>query len=246
MTSEDTADTGMADTDMTDTGMFLAKADIFTSLTPEEDRAWSQLCTVESVSGGTIVLDYGIRPEIVLVVLSGALRATLRVSAGKELFLDMIGPGGTMAEMDAIRAEGYNLCLMATTDAMLVRMPVDVFNDIIAQKHTVCLSLLSVLVQRMHVLHARICEFSYLDVRHRLYTTLLRLSKPSEDKPQQRMISPVIIHAALAEHVGARRETVSREMSRLVQDGVIQRTRTAIVIRQPHALLRRLSQFDFS
>lgn len=50
--------------------------------------------------------------------------------------------------------------------------------------------------------------------RIRLYNTLLRLSRVRNDGGRERIISPPLVHAELAEHIGASRETVSREMSR--------------------------------
>lgn len=226
-----------------DTGALLGQADIFAGLTLEDDLAWSKQCTVTKVAAGAVLGDYGRSPDTVFILRSGQLRATVRVGSGKELFLDTVEPGATAAEIVAIQPGNYDICLMATKDSVVVLMPIPVFQRLIAEHHHVCTALISVLAKRLQVLHARLCELSYLDVRHRLYTTLLRLSEPlCPDKPRERRIAPPVIHSALAEHIGARRETVSREMSRLTQDGVIERNREAIVIRQPHELLRRLSQ----
>ncbi|MBB4009434.1 Crp/Fnr family transcriptional regulator [Allorhizobium taibaishanense] len=231
------------ETNDTDIEAKLGQAEIFAGLTPDEDRAWSKQCTIAKYAAGAVLGDYGKCPETVFIVQSGHLRATMRVGSGKELFLDTAGPGATAAEIVAIHPWNYDVCLMATTDSVVVLMPIPVFQRLIAENHHVCTALLSVLTKRLQVLHARLCELSYLDVRHRLYTTLLRLSEPlCPDKPRERWIAPPVIHSALAEHIGARRETVSREMSRLTQDGVIERDRKAILIRQPHELLRRLSQ----
>ena len=88
----------------------------------------------------------------------------------------------------------------------------------------------------------RLSELSFLDTKHRLYNTLLRLSRVRGDGGRERIISPPLVHAELAEHIGASRETVSREMSRLAREQLVERTSRAIVLKNPVELSRRISR----
>ena len=96
-------------------------------------------------------------------------------------------------------------------------------------------------VEKTLVSTNRIAELSFLDTRHRLYNTLLRMSRARGDAEAERVISPPVIHAVLAEHIGASREAVSREMSKLAKENIVERTRGAIILRQPGELSRRIS-----
>ena len=62
------------------------------------------------------------------------------------------------------------------------------------------------------------------------------------DGGRERIISPPLVHAELAEHIGASRETVSREMSRLAREQLVERTSRAIVLKNPVELSRRISR----
>ncbi|WP_250938067.1 Crp/Fnr family transcriptional regulator [Allorhizobium sonneratiae] len=131
---------------------------------------------------------------------------------------------------------------MTETDAQVVRVPQDVLLDILAANHDVCLQILQMMAVRLHLTATHLCELSNLDVRHRLYNALLRLSRMDPANPRVRLICPPLTHTDLADHVGARRETVSREMSRLIQSNIIEKTSRAITIRQPYELTRLMAQ----
>ena len=58
----------------------------------------------------------------------------------------------------------------------------------------------------------------------------------------ERVISPPIVHSELAEHIGSSRETVSREMARLMREALVERTSRAIILKDPGELSSRISR----
>ena len=131
---------------------------------------------------------------------------------------------------------------MAVSDATVTVIPCIVFHDILRQRSDVALTLLQLLSKRIRAMNDRLSELSFLDTKHRLYNTLLRLSRVRNDGGRERIISPPLVHAELAEHIGASRETVSREMSRLAREQLVERTSRAIVLKNPVELSRRISR----
>jgi len=228
--------------DATSEAGLLEKIPLLANLTPEQSQTWSSCCIMRSVTAGTMLYDYHQTERVVLFNISGTIRAGLRIAPGKEFFLEDFPPGSIIGALTAMNGHWENGFLMSITDAELIVIPPEVFQDIIKTRHDVCLSLLTTMTARMRTVYLRMSEHSYLDVKYRLYNALLRLSVPCHDNQERRIITPTIIHAALAEHVGASRESVSREMSRLLQDAVIERSSDAIIIARPRELLRRLSR----
>ncbi|THF50682.1 Crp/Fnr family transcriptional regulator [Allorhizobium terrae] len=232
----------MAGDDQTKKTGFLRQIPFFQSLTPEQDQAWSERCETRKVLAGTILYDPERTERSVFINTSGMIRAVLRVTPSKELFLEDFAPGSIVGALVALNGHWENGFLMTITDGEVIMIPPDVFQEILEARHDICLTLLTTMTSRMRQLYLKVSEHSYLDVKHRLYNALLRLSLPCTDNPERRIIAPPLIHAALAEHVGTSRESISREMSRLLQDAVIERNSDAIIIRQPRELLRRLSR----
>ncbi len=78
-------------------------------------------------------------------------------------------------------------------------------------------------------------------MKYRLYAELIRLSAPRSGGSDMRAISPPPFHHDIANRIGARREVVSRELSALEKAGLIDKTRGALVLKDPGELNRRIS-----
>ena len=94
---------------------------------------------------------------------------------------------------------------------------------------------------RIRSLNLRLAEHSFLQAKHRLYTELLRLSKQRPGHEGQRSVSPPPIQRELADRIGSRREVVSRELNALERQGIIEKTRGAIILADVEELQRRVS-----
>ncbi len=215
---------------------------IFAGLTPEEDREWLARCHSRTLSAGESLVDFEDMSKDVFIVQTGEIRAVLRFSVGKEAILGSFKRGDILGEQSAIDDMARSASLMAVSDATVTVIPCIVFHDILRQRADVALALLQLLSKRIRAMNDRLSELSFLDTKHRLYNTLLRLSRVRNDGGRERIISPPLVHAELAEHIGASRETVSREMSRLAREQLVERTSRAIVLKNPVELSRRISR----
>jgi CRP-like cAMP-binding protein len=104
-----------------------------------------------------------------------------------------------------------------------------------------CDRLLLLLANRIRDLNERLFQRNVLDVRHRLYADLIRLSRPRGGHDGQRILSPPPPHHDLAARIGCRREQVSREISAMEVEGLAEKTRGGLVILRPAELMRRVA-----
>jgi CRP-like cAMP-binding protein len=84
----------------------------------------------------------------------------------------------------------------------------------------------------------RVSELRIFDARTRLYAELLRLSRAATAGDGQAVISPPPTHSELAARVISNREAVTREISKLVKEGLLVRRRGALVLPDPARLAR--------
>ena len=80
-----------------------------------------------------------------------------------------------------------------------------------------------------------------LDLRHRLYSELLRLSIVRGGVTAERIVTPPPYHHVLAARIGCRREQVTREFTAMAAEGLIERTRGALVLLRPDLLQARVA-----
>jgi hypothetical protein len=85
-------------------------------------------------------------------------------------------------------------------------------------------------------------EQAVLDLRHRLYSELLRMSAPRAGHDGERVVTPPPFHHVLAARIGCRREQVTREFTTMANEGHVERTRGALVIKRPDVLEARIAE----
>lgn len=190
---------------------------------------------------GEVLIDYEEKSTDVYFLVSGEVRVLVRTQAGREVILDDMRAGEFFGELSAIDGIGRSANVAALTQGEVCAVPAGVFREIVFASPTVADRLLRLLAQRVRELNARLTEHAVLDLRHRLYAELLRLSAPRGGHPGERVISPPPYHHVLAARIGCRREQVTREFTTLSRDGIVERTRGALVLRQPELLRDRVS-----
>jgi len=92
------------------------------------------------------------------------------------------------------------------------------------------------LVADARALNQRANEQANFDVRHRLCAELLRLSRTVAEG--RVVVSPPPTHAELAARISTHREAVTKTLSALERDALIERSPTAIVLSDPAGLRR--------
>ena len=116
----------------------------------------------------------------------------------------------------------------------LCAVPGAAFLDFALSTPAVGRRLLQHLATRLRLKDERLLEQVALPVRRRLIAELLRLAR--ERGGGERVISPPPPQHILAARIGARRETVSRELAKMARDGLLSVGRRAIVLHRPEAL----------
>src|ERR1700722_856863 len=155
----------------------LAKIPLFRSLSADAIEKLDTRCSWRRVPCGQWLIDYQDASSDVFFVVSGAVRVVIQ-SAGREVLLRQINAGEFFGELAAIDNSARSSGIVAITDVTIARMSAAVFRTLVHDHPDVCDQLLALLVGQIRMLANRVNEFSTLDVRHRIYAELLRLSRP--------------------------------------------------------------------
>lgn len=206
-------------------------------LTPFESRAnWRRFDPEE------VLVDFDEPSTDVYFLLSGEVRVLMRTASGKEVILHEMKPGDLFGELAALDGVPRSANVTALTRGEACVMPASVFKKMLFSHQPVAERLFCLMASRIRELNARFMEQTVLDLRHRLYSELLRLSSPRQDKSGERVITPPPFHHIVAARIGCRREQITREFTMLTQEGLIERTRGALILRQPDVLKERVAE----
>ena len=191
---------------------------------------------------GETIVDFEDKSTDVYFIVTGDVRVLLRTVAGKEVILADLKAGEFFGELAAIDGIPRSANVTALTKADLCIMPSAVFREILFSTPTACDKVLRLLTHRVRDGNIRLAEMSIFDLRHRLYSELLRSSHPRPGHTGERVVTPPPFHHVVAARIGCRREQVTRELSTMTHEGLIEKTRGALVLMKPHVLEARLAE----
>jgi CRP/FNR family transcriptional regulator len=201
----------------------LAKVQIFSGLTESELSFLAQRAATRSYSAGQSVFGEGESCSGLYVVESGHVRIFKSSANGREQVLSIDGPGSSIAELPVFDGGSYPASVTAIDEAKLLFVSKHDFQALCLAHPQVALKVLRVVGARLRRLVGIIEELSFTTVRHRLASFLLRLAQ----KEGKRSAAGVEItlpasNQELASHIGTVRELVSRNLSRLQAEGMLQ------------------------
>lgn len=219
----------------------LSDIPLFSAIDPDQGAMLAKECVWKDYEADELVIDIDEETTDVRFVISGLVRIISRLSIGKEVILGEMGPGAFFGELSAIDGETRSANVTTLNKSRLCIIPQKTFLKIMRESEEANLQVMKVLTSRIRMLNMRLAERSFLQAKHRIYTELVRLSKPRLGHEGQRSISPPPTQRELADRIGTRREVVSRELNALQKEGIFDKTKGALVIKNVRELQNRIS-----
>lgn len=195
------------------------------------------------VRKGQVLLAVGLPATDVYVVLEGSVSVSLVSAQGRETVLRAIGPGEMFGELAAIDGEPRSADVVAAENTTLLVIPGATFTGLIGIEPVLSLWLARYLAQQVRYLTNRIYELSTMGVGPRLQAELLRLAG-QPDETGAAAITRVPTQSELAARIGTNRETVTREFSLLIKEGLVAREGKRIVVPSVARLADRLHRYS--
>lgn len=180
----------------------------------------------------------------VFFIQSGVVRLQLPKSSDREVVFKDYQAQDFFGAVSAIHGQPRKAGILALTDVTVTRMPGRVFRELLHAHSDICDQFLLRMAAEIQHLANRVNEFSTLDVRHRIYAELLRLSRPKPGTQHGALISPPPRQVDIAARIGTRREPVAREMKALERAGLLKRNRGALEIVDTGRLQRLLEKVE--
>jgi CRP/FNR family transcriptional regulator, cyclic AMP receptor protein len=218
----------------------LAKIGLFRSMDAQSIASLDTQCVWRKYSRNEWVVEHHEASADVFFVLSGVVRLKIPAASGREVLFKDLEAGSYFGEVAAIDGKPSATGLLAHTDAVIARMPRAVFRSTFDNYPDVRDQVLLRVTGIIHHLMNRVRDLSTLDVKHRLYADLLRLSQIKRGASGRAVISPPPIQAVIAGRISARREAVAREMKAMERAGLIQRTRGALILTDTGQLMQMI------
>jgi CRP/FNR family cyclic AMP-dependent transcriptional regulator len=195
----------------------LKKIPLFEGLSDDELRALAERTGQRSFPKNAIVLNEGDLTDSLYLIVSGKAKVYLGDESGKELILDIKGPGSYFGEMvlDEKARSATVMTLEASQFATLSRSD---FIAVLLKHPKIALQLIRNLIRVARGLNENVRSLALLDVYGRVARVLIELAVEQDGKL---VIPEKMTQKDIANRVGASREMINRILRDLSQGGYV-------------------------
>ncbi len=206
--------------------------ELLSSLSPDELAAVEKNCSWKSYSAQEQIIDRQSDAQDIFFIVSGRTRVILYSLSGREVTLDDLDAGSYFGELAAIDRQPRSTSVMALTDTTVASLPPSQFIETLTRHPNIALKVMQRLAWVIRTSNERIMDLSTLGANNRVHAELLRQAKLSMSGDEGfAIISPIPVHSDIASRVSTTRETVARVLSNLTRQGIIERQKTSLLIR---------------
>lgn len=219
---------------------FLKRVPIFSGISEESLQKIASITTERCFNKKNIIFHEGDYGDTLYIIKAGRIKIAKISIDGREKTLTILQVGDFFGEM----AIFDNLPRSASAEAIdhevrLLSTSKSDFERLIHENPSIALMIMRDLTRRIRQVNQQVEDLAFKDVHGRVASTLYNLltaDKGKEDK-EQKTLQLRMTHQDLANMVGSSRETVTRALNRLQDEGIIAISHQQITVLKPENLI---------
>ena len=225
---------------------FLRQVALFDCLGDAELGALAELTFSRTFDKGQFIILAEESGDTLFIIRSGQVKVSLIHEDGKEFILSLLSEGEVFGELSLLdsRPRSANVTAMVQTELMMLTR--SDFLHLVGRVPQIAVSLLAELASRLRRTDDQVEGLALFDVHHRVAKTLLRMAEDGgQTSPEGILIRRRPTHQELANMAGTTRETGTRALKQLQDDGYIRISgRQILILSDPTILIRPAANED--
>jgi len=189
-------------------------------------EAIAKRATVRAFPKNAIIVNEGDETDSLYVMLGGRARVYVSNPQGREVQLNLIGPGEYFGEV-TLDGGPRSASVMAAEDCRCAVVKRGELLAIVEKEPQVALHMVRKLASRVRDLTENVRSLALMDVYGRVARLLLELA---EERDGRLIVEEQLTHKDIASRVGASREMISRIFSDLTAGGYVGKENGRLVI----------------
>lgn len=170
--------------------------------------------------------------DTLFIILHGRIKVAIFGDDGKEVTLSTLSEGDFFGEMSLLDSEPRSATTIAESECELLSLHRDDFMRALDQDHGMSTSLVHILANRLRKANHQISTLALLDVYGRVARVIQELAEEEGKRLKDgRVVVRRPTHMDIAHRIGSSRETVTRMMRDLEQNGHIETQGREIFLR---------------
>lgn len=204
---------------------------LFSSLTPSDWEAVAELLNGHCYPKDAYICFEGDPPEALYVVWMGQVKLLRHSEQGRDVVLDVIGPGHMFGEMACLDGTPYDTTAQCLEDTAVVSIARRDFYDLIQRYPSLSMAVISELSRRLRSATDLVRSLAVDRVEQRIARVLLKLANATgRPTPEGLTIDIPLTRQDVADMTGTTVESAIRVMSKLRRQGLITTHRGRVVL----------------
>jgi CRP/FNR family transcriptional regulator len=219
----------------------LRSSPLYRNLSAEDQRRLAFVSVAKVYEKGEVIFSEGDPPDFLVTIVSGRVKVVKMIPSGKDLILEIFGPGDPVGAVVAYEGRPYPASAIALERTACILVRRTDFFALLDGHPSFVRGFLTGMAQRIVELTRRLPEVAGGRVETRFAHLFLKLSDRM-GRPDRggRFIPMPLSRQELADLTGTTTETSIRIMSRWGKDGIVLTEREGFLVQDPAALQRLL------
>jgi CRP-like cAMP-binding protein len=216
---------------------FLRASRVFADLPARDLDVLAQGASEEPCAPREYVFHEGEPAAWFCLVRSGRIRIVRHAPSGKDVVLELLGPGEIFGGVAVLERRPYPASAQATEPSVVVRLPADAVITLAERQPSIARTMMLLISRRLRAAHESVKSLSVDPVDARLAATLLRLAdRDGVPSPEGIELPFHLTRKGLAEMSGTTVETAIRVVSRWLREALVVDRQGRLVVRDRKAL----------
>ena len=166
----------------------------------------------------------------VYLVVRGVVRVGVYSAAGREVAFRDVGAGKCFGEISAIDGLPRSANVEAIEDTTIASIAAQLFWVLLERHPCVMANVVRLLTATIRSLSDRLFELSTLGIQNRVHAEILRLANEAGVRDGAASIDPGPRHVDIASRISTNREQVTKELSAMARQGLVEKRARALVV----------------
>jgi len=191
---------------------------LFASVSLEDLETIASLLIPRRFPKHKTIVEEGFSGDYMYVIQKGRVKVTKFSGDGREKILDMLDEGSFFGEMSLLDSAPRSASVTAMTDVRILALARNDFMDVLSRSPGLALAVIRELTRRLREQDEQASSLSYQRVKQRTQGLFVRLALEDSSLPDRRA-TPALTHQQIADMIGTSRETVTRAVKGLKEEG---------------------------
>lgn len=191
---------------------------LFSSVKGEDLERIADLLIERRFPKHKTIVEEGLPGDYMYVICEGRVQVSKLSDDGREKILEFFEKGAFFGEMSLLDDAPRSASVRALTDTRILALSRSDFLAVMRRSPDVAMAVVQELARRLRDTDEQASSLSFQRVKQRTQGLLQRLAKNECGRPGHRM-TPALTHQQIADMIGTSRETVTRALKGLKEQG---------------------------